>query len=82
MLYTLNKEEYQELKERGNTGRDFALVAARDLILKHSGFLCIHSKGSHDYCDECPISTLSKEIVGAGSNYSRLICRLDREYSK
>lgn len=90
MQYILTREELDNLVPRSElVEANKALTAARDSILMHSGFRCIHDRNPlmpaertyrNDYCDHCPISEIPNDATGF--SVSRTICTLPRNYSK
>lgn len=84
MQYLLTEEERRELVPVADLrGRDSALVAAVDMILKLAKHTCIHARPqSTEYCDNCPCSSTGSNRFKLTYEQSRLICRLPRNYSQ
>lgn len=72
MQYLLTKNEYDELAEAKQ--HRLALDIARDRLLFHARFQCIHDGPQHTYCTECP--------ANYGRMPGRLICTRERNYPK
>lgn len=80
MQYLLTEAERSELTPQTRVEeRNLALAAAREEILRISGFACIHTAKTIRYCDDCPCSPLKES-----RDYSTwdLVCQLPKSFSK
>ena len=79
MQYLLTREEVDNLvdKKHLEEARKAAQITGA-LLLRASGFTCIHDQPGGGYCDDCPISK-GREL---SYSESRIVCTRPRNYSK
>jgi len=85
MQYVLTEDKYKQLVQRSEVdNRTAALRVVREVVLKATGFHCIHeTPAKNSYCDFCPISRLKlAHEQDVKYDVAKLCCDLSQHYSK